>query len=162
MRRFDILEKWFEEFSVRSLQDQRSSPSFMFCGKTLGTQNQFDFPCDGEFPYEEYEKFKQVVIPCAEMVYNNYATLEKSYESRIIPIFEGNRKLSDTGAAWIFTDLALARIVSPEEGYYRLKPILIKHMEYMLDHYELNVADYYPILDKIFARLESIDFGSYR
>lgn len=41
MVRFDILLKWFESYSFKSLQDQRDNPSVGFSGKMLERQDNF-------------------------------------------------------------------------------------------------------------------------
>ena len=41
MVRFDILLKWFERYSFKSLQDQRDNSSVNFSGKMLERQDNF-------------------------------------------------------------------------------------------------------------------------
>lgn len=41
MVRFDILLKWFEPYSFKSLQDQRDNPSVAYSGDMLGCHNEF-------------------------------------------------------------------------------------------------------------------------
>lgn len=46
-KRFDVLHKWFEPFSFKTLKDQRSNYTIGFDGKMLNADNYFYFPQDG-------------------------------------------------------------------------------------------------------------------
>ena len=46
--RFDILHKWFEKFSVKTLQDQRDRASISFSGSMLGLQDELNFDINGD------------------------------------------------------------------------------------------------------------------
>lgn len=67
--RFDILHKWFEKFSVKTLQDQRDRASISFSGSMLGLQDELNFDTNGDGYSNEFENF-QIILKCAEYVFS--------------------------------------------------------------------------------------------
>lgn len=87
------------------------------------------------------------------LVNDNYATLEKYYSHEIVPILNG-RKISLCPNNWMFFDLALARIVSPQD-YCKVKLILLEHThEYfarMGSYYSYDHSMFYSKLEEVFT-----------
>ena len=126
--RFDVLSKWFENFSVKNIQDQRDRPSIAFTGNMLSMQDKFYFRLD-------------------------YSSLDKLYNKTILPILNGKANLPDVGADWIFIDLALCKLVNPT-NFDKLKQIILSHVKIMYERKEPNILDYYDQLEHIFHYLE--------
>lgn len=150
--RFDILHKWFEKFSIKSLQDQRDRASISFSGDMLSLQDKFYFSLDGEKYTTDFDYFQTNLQKCAEYVFKEYSALNKLYEKTILPI--GNATLPNVGADWIFIDLALCKLVSPS-NFSKLKQIIFPHIRYMYEQKEPNVLDYYNQLESVFSYLEN-------
>ena len=167
-RRFEVLNRWLEKFSFKTLQDQRSNSTFFFDGASFGLQEEFellryDDATDPNYMYsmEEFKRLSEVVKTCTGIVSERYATLETAYATEIVPIFDKGKNFNLSGGAdWIFIDLALARIVSPED-YWRLKPIFLEYIDRMMKAPNYNMRYFYPKLDEIFAYLESDEFDAY-
>lgn len=152
--RFDILHKWFEKFSIKSLQDQRDRASISFSGDMLSLQDKFYFSLDGEKYTTDFDYFQTNLQKCAEYVFKEYSALDKLYEKTILPILNGSATLPNVGADWIFIDLALCKLVSPS-NFSKLKQIIFPHVRYMYEQKEPNVLDYYNQLESVFSYLEN-------
>lgn len=152
--RFDILHKWFEKFSVNTLQDQRDRASISFSGDMLYQQEEFYFKLDKEHYLDDFHKLQTQLIKCSEYVFSKYSSLEKLYANVIEPIFKKTVKLLDVGADWIFIDLALCKLIQPNK-YDQLKQILLGHIEFMYNRGEPNVLDYYDKIEDILSYLEN-------
>lgn len=150
--RFDILHKWFEKFSVKTLQDQRDKASISFSGSMLGLQDELNFDTNGDGYSNEYENF-QIILKCAEYVFSEYSSLDKLYNKTILPVLDGETELPDVGADWIFIDMALCKLVAPA-NFDMLKQIILSHVEKMYAHQEPNILDYYDRFEDIFHYLE--------
>ena len=110
---------------------------------------------------EEFKRLSEVVKICTGIISERYATLEAAYATEIVPIFDKGKEFQlDCGVDWVFEDLALARIVSPED-YWRLKPIFLEYIDRMMKLPNYNMRYFYPKLDEIFAYLESDEFDAY-
>ena len=101
--RVDILHKWFEKFSVKTLQDQRDRASISFSGSMLGLQDELNFDTNKDGYSNEFENF-QIILKCAEYVFSEYSSLDKLYNKTILPVLDGETELPDVGADWIFID----------------------------------------------------------
>ena len=150
--RFDILHKWFEKFSVKTLQDQRDRASISFSGSMLGLQDELNFDTNGDGYSNEFENF-QIILECAEYVFSEYSSLDKLYNKTILPVLDGETELPDVGADWIFIDMALCKLVAPA-NFDKLKQIILSHVEKMYAHQEPNILDYYDRFEDIFHYLE--------
>lgn len=150
--RFDILHKWFEKFSVKTLQDQRDRASISFSGSMLGLQDELNFDTNGDGYSNEFENF-QIILKCAEYVFSEYSSLDKLYNKTILPVLDGETELPDVGADWIFIDMALCKLVAPA-NFHKLKQIILSHVEKMYAHQEPNILDYYNRFEDIFHYLE--------
>ena len=152
--RFDVLHKWFEKFSVNTLQDQRDRASISFSGDMLCQQEEFYFKQNKEHYKDDFYKLQKQLLKNSEYVFSTYSSLEKLYANVIEPILNKNVQLLDVGADWIFIDLALCKLIQPDK-YNQLKQILLDHIEFMYKRGEPNVLDYYGRLDEIFSYLEN-------
>lgn len=151
--RFDILHKWLEKFSVKTLQDQRDRDSIAFSGIMLSQQDEFNFKINKEGYREEFENFRSVVTRCSEYVFNTYSSLERLYEKTILPILNGDASLPDVGSEWIFIDMALCKLVDPSK-FHELKKIILSHVDKMYQRREPNVMYYYDRMEEILHYLE--------
>lgn len=151
MVRFDLLKKWFEAYSFKTLRGQRDNPSVGFSGNMLERQDKFIFT---ESTIDtEYCKLCDTIKECAEIVFSHYANLRNMYDRRIVPILEGKQQLPDIGADWAFEYLTLARIISPKD-YEIVKDIIIRQIEWMNKRQEPNIVEYYPRLEEIIDSME--------
>ena len=150
--RFDILHKWFEKFSVKTLQDQRDRASISFSGSMLGLQDELNFDTNGDGYSNEFENF-QIILKCAEYVFSEYSSLDKLYNKTLLPVLDGETELPDVGADWIFIGMALCKLVAPA-NFDKLKQIILSHVEKMYAHQEPNILDYYDRFEDIFHYLE--------
>jgi hypothetical protein len=154
--RFEILHKWFEKFSVNTLQDQRDRASISFSGDMLCQQEEFYFKLEKGHYKDDFYKLQTQLLKCSEYVFSTYSSLEKLYANVIEPIFNKNAQLLDVGADWIFFDLALCKLIQPEK-YDQLKQILVEHMKFLYKRGEPNVLDYYDQLEDILSYLENTE-----
>ncbi|MDE6381178.1 MAG: hypothetical protein K2L11_11965 [Muribaculaceae bacterium] len=157
--RFELLCKWFEKFSFKSLRDQRNGCYVSFNGRMVGEQNTYEFPYyeTGQIYKDELRKLRADIIGCSKFVFDEYSTLEKAYQNKILPILEGKQKLPGVGADWFFENLTLCKILHPEK-YEELKEIHLRHAEEMIKKEEPNMSIYYPRLEEILSYMENQDF----
>lgn len=152
MVRFDILLKWFEPYSFKSLQDQRNNPSVGFSGKMLERQDNFTIT-EADFD-RHYFKLRDTLAECSEMVFSSYNSLQDMFYHEIIPLLKGKKTLPDVGADWAFRYLTLTRIVSPQD-YPVVKELVLSRMYQMAERHEPNIIEYIPRLDEIIQTMES-------
>jgi len=152
MARFDVLLKWFEPYSFKSLQDQRDNPSVVFSGNMPERQDKFQVTEDSL--EQDYTTLRGVLAECSGMVFSSYTSLHDMYNRLIIPILECNRTLPDVGADWAFMYLTLTRIVSPE-NYSAVKGLVLSQVNKMAERNEPNIIEYMPRLDEIINAMES-------
>lgn len=155
--RFDILMKWFEKFSFKSLQDQRDLGYVYFTGEMLDVEDKFYFDSDESNLIEESNRLKECLKSTSKEIFDNYSSLESAYEMEITPILEGAKKLPDGDADYFFENLALCKIVHPE-NYEKLKDIQLRHAKWLYDRGEPNMSMYYPKLTEILNFLENHQF----
>ncbi len=155
--RFDILKKWFEKFSFKSLQDQRDLGYVYFTGEMLNVEDKFYFNSDESNLIEECIKLRECIKNTSKEVFYNYASLESAYEMEITPILDGSKKLPDGDADYFFENLALCKIVHPED-YEKLKDIQLRHAQWLYDRREPNMSTYFPRLTEILNYLENYQF----
>lgn len=151
MVRFDILLKWFEPYSFKSLQDQRDNPSVAFSGNMLERQDKFQVTEDSL--EQDYTTLRDALAECSGMFFPSYTSLHDMFERVIIPILEGKRTLPDIGADWVFMYLTLTRIVSPE-NYSAVKGLVLSQVNKMAKRNEPNIIEYMPRLDEIINAME--------
>ncbi len=155
LRRFDILHRWFEKYSFRTLIDQRDSYSVIESEPLYADLNlsYYYFKYDGEDFEKDLKHLVDDVKERSQKFFTKYKTLEDMYHHEIIPILEDKVKLRDVGADWVFEYLKLCKIVAPE-NYSQLKEILLKQVEFMYRRGEPNIEIYYPKLEEILEDLE--------
>ena len=150
--RFEILLKWFEVYSFKTLQDQRDIPSVDFTGNMLGKKDKFAVT---EENFEQaYRTLRDTLAECTNMVFSTYTSLQDMYNLEIIPILKGKKQLPDIGADWVFRNLTLTRIVSPND-YERVKELILAQVRFMAGRNEPNIIEYIPRLDEIITAMES-------
>ena len=157
--RYDILSKWFEKFSFKSLQDQRDGCYVGFSGEMLGSQDRFMFRYDRSNLMSELVRLKECIKRDGSEVFDAYSSLDKAYDRKIAPVLTGTTALPIIGADWFFENLTLCRIVHPEE-YEKLKEIHLKHAEAMYGREEPNISKYYDRLSEILTYLENVELKS--
>jgi hypothetical protein len=157
LKRFDVLHKWFEKYSFKTLADQRNNYSVIFSGETLGMPSEYFFLMDGSDFDQTLEIMKMDIIKNATSVFSKISTLEDLYKYQIIPILENNQSLPNVGADWAFEYLTLARIEGGQ-SYENLKSIVKKQVEILNDKGEPNIIEYYPKFDEIIEFLERQKF----
>lgn len=153
LKRFDVLHKWFEKFSVKTIRDQRDGYSVGFDGRMLDKRNEFFFLMDEENFDTDFADFKQELIGNSEFVFKRFSSVPDIYQYIIRPILENKNRFSDTGADWIFQYLAVSKIVKPEL-FDEVKSRLEKQVEFMMGRREPNVANYYARFHEIVAYLK--------
>ena len=149
--RFDILLKWFEIYSFKTLQDQRDIPSVGFTGNMIGKRDKFAITED-ELE-RGYAMLRDSLAECTDMVFLAYTSLQDMYNHEIIPLLEGRKELPDVGADWVFRNLTLTRIVSPDD-YERVKELILAQVRFMAGRNEPNIIEYMPRLDEIISAME--------
>ena len=149
---FEILLKWFEQYSFKSLQTQRDIPSVDFTGNMLGKKDKFVIT---ENSFErDYATLRDSLAECSSIVFSAYTSLKDMYNLEIIPLLEGKKLLHDIGADWVFRNLTLTRIVSPND-YERVKVLILAQVRFMAGRNEPNIIEYMPQMDEIIANMES-------
>ena len=151
MVRFDVLLKWFEPYSFKSLQIQRDNPSVDFSGNMLGQQDKFQIV--EVSLQQDFTTLCDKLAKCSNIVFSSYTSLNDMYKRDIIPILEGKRTLPDVGADWAFKYLTLTRIVSPE-NYSAVKGLVLSQVNKMAKRNEPNIIEYMPRLDEIINAME--------
>ena len=152
-KQFFILTRWFEKFSFKTLQDQRTNDNVAFSNKNFGLD-------DISFKYDlsDYdEKIQYLIKVIKELVTRfdqDYATLEDFYNRDVVPKLDGIQQFKTFGADWIFQYLTLGHLVDPDR-YPELKAKLLEHVEWMHSRKEPNVARYYDRLDEIISYMEN-------
>ena len=153
-RRFDILTKWFEKFSFKTLRDQRNNPDVMCDNTDFGQEEYIYF----DYKFSDYKEKMRVMLP---MIKENlasfakkYSTLDNYYREDVLPVIRGDKELPDVGADWIFIYLTLGFLVD-RENYATLKNIILERVEWMHRRDEPNVAHYYDRMDEIISYMEN-------
>lgn len=154
LKRFDVLHKWFEKYSFKSLTDQRNSYSVGFDGEMIGGNSEFYFQLDRLNYDKDFIKFKDEVIANSQSVFTKYATPKDLYSYEIFPILQGNRDLPDVGADWVFEYLKLCKLIDPM-NYNKLKDLILKQVEVMYKRGEPNILEYYSNLTHILLVIEN-------
>lgn len=96
LKRFDVLHKWFEKFSFKTLSDQRGSYSVGFSGSMLNTKNNYHFPLSEDIN-SEWEVFKNDIITNAGNVFNKFQNIKDVYKHIVYPAVTGKTPLPDGG-----------------------------------------------------------------
>lgn len=155
--RFKVLHRWYEKFNVKSRNDARTNPSYMFYDKNMFKKPYiFYFNTAGEHYNMDFAMLALDLIEKVSYYYPRYSTLQGCYDMEIVPVMEGKKSLPSCGADWVFVDLALCKLVSPEI-YPEFKKIVLKHIDWLRSRREPNIARYEGRFDEIFHYLETTD-----
>lgn len=154
-RRFEILTKWFEKFSFKTLRDQRNNPNVMWDNTHFGQEEFIYF----DYKFSDYKEKMRVMLP---MIKENlasfakkYSTLEDYYREDVLPVIRGDKELPDVGADWIFIYLTLGFLVD-RENYTTLKNLILERVEWMHRRHEPNIAHYYDRMNEIISYMETL------
>jgi len=162
--RFNVLKKWFEKFSFKTLKDQRDN---YVLGRTARMLKPFSvYPDSYTFLYsgedfdENLAKMVKEITEVATYFFEKYRTIENIYKDLVVPILEGKSDLPDKGAGvdWIFEYLTISRLVDIG-NYEKLKQILLKHIVFLNEppYPNPNIVQYNDKLDEIFEYLEVLE-----
>ena len=153
-RRFEVLTKWFEKYSFKTLRDQRNNPDVIYDNTNFGQEENICF----DLNFSDYDEKMQVMLP---MIKDNlasfsekYSSLDNFYKEDVLPIITGDRELPDVGADWIFIYLTLGFLVD-KNNYPILKSKILKHVNWMNNRGEPNVIHYYDQIDEILSFMEN-------
>lgn len=153
-KRFNVLTKWFEKFSVMPLSSQRTNPDFRIFGYEFGDEKEITF----KYNFSDYDyKLQRMLIQLKKNISKmeeTYATMTDYYNADVKPILQGEKKFQDIGAVWIFIDMALTYLVD-KDNYPKFKKMMFEHIEWMYKRHEPNVEDYYGRFEEIFTYMEN-------
>ncbi len=156
--RFDILSKWFEKFSFKTISDQRNNCNIMIDGSMLNKDKVFYFlNTKNEFE-NEYSNFKKSVIEICSNYFSKYKSLNDYYEIEIIPVLNGNSKMNDVGADWIFEYLTAVKLCDFSR-FDEMITILKRQIDFMNSRGEPNIAMYNEKFDQIFQYLRNVSLS---
>jgi len=188
--RFNVLHKWYEKFSFKTLSDQRSIPTIGFIHSMITEQlnssffapreyhifsedNVYYMSDTNEYPNqyrelrpieEDWEIAKNEIIQAAKIVFGKFQTLEDFYRFKVYPAIMGEKELPDVGADWIFIYLASVKIVD-QENYDLAKQVILDRIDFLLNdpnrrRPEPNIKMYDGRFNEIFNYLEHFDFSN--
>ena len=157
--RFNVLHKWFEKYSKRTLADQRNDYSVGFIGSMIGATDDFYFLESRKEYYVDLQSLYDEVVRNANNIFSKFATLESYYNYCINDVLNGKRELPDEGFEWVTEYLIAAKLVSPS-NYELVKSLVLKRAEWMMGRNNPNMKLYYNELPTILADLDSTDFTS--
>lgn len=156
--KYNVLHKWFQKFSKRSINDQRGTCSFAFLGRQIDKHQDgfYYFDCEGKDYREEFAKLSRDLQENIKYLYARYGSLESCYKTEILPYLRGEEQLPDSGVEWIFEDLALCKLVSPED-YPAFKRMVMERVDWLKSRGEPNVSRYDNEMEDILHYLETTD-----
>lgn len=152
--RFEILTKWFEKFSFKTLRDQRNNPNVIYDNTDFGRDEHIYF----DYNFSDYEEKMHIMLPMIKenmaLFVKKYSSLDNYYKEDVLPVITGDKELPSVGADWIFIYLTLGFLVD-KGNYSRLKEIILKRVECMHSLGEPNVEHYYDKMDEILMYMEN-------
>lgn len=154
--RFDVLHKWFEKYSFKTIADQRNNSIIMFSGENYYKKREHYFMLN-EIEFEEdLHRFIEEISLNAKQFEKQFDSLQSVYDYLIPPILKAEKELPDGQADWIFEYLTLCRIVAPQ-NYETLKKMIYNRIEFILSRKikDINILYYYPNLDTILMDMEN-------
>lgn len=158
--RFNIYHRWFERFSVIDLKNQRDRYTIGFSEEMLGKPKNFHY-CflENRNDYErDYEIMKNNIIEHASSVFKRFQTLNDVYDYRISDLLKGNLMRFNHGGDWIFEDMFLARMVSPQ-NYLKVKEAILERFKAIYNNpytRSSHMEIYHSKASEIISYLESI------
>ncbi len=157
--RFNILHKWFEKYSKRTLADQRDDYSVGFIGDMIGATNEFFFLESRQDYYTDLQALYDEVVKNAKNVFSKFTTLENYYDYCVNDVLTEKWELIHVGFEWVTEYLIATKLVAPS-NYETVKNLILKRVEWMLGRDNPNIKLYYDDLPMILEDLESTDFTS--
>ena len=157
--RFNILHKWFEKYSKRTIKDQRDTNSIGFTGNMINSTDEICFLESRKDYNKDLHVLYHEVVKNADYVFSKYGTLKGYYEYRIEDVLKGKREFPDTGFEWAIRFLIATKIVAPSD-YDKVKELILQRVEFMMGRDEPNTKMYYNELPIILEDLERTDFRS--
>lgn len=155
--RFDVLHKWFEKFSFKSLKDQRDNYTVAFQGSMLGEKDEYKFKNKNNIQqHSEFEAFKNDIIKNSSLVFKKLNSLNDYYQIVVKPVITKEKPAPDVGADWIFEYLLCTRIIDIN-SYDQAKLVLLGRVEELHNrsNSEPNIEQYYDKLDEILLYMEN-------
>lgn len=163
--RFNIYHEWFEKYSLIDLKNQRNRYTIGFDENMLGESKYFRgfLFLENKEGYDlDYENMKNSILEHASYVFSRFQTLKEVYDYRIGDLLSGNFKRFSHGGDWIFEDLFLARIVSPQ-NYPKVKETILEQLETIYNNYYTrsdHVEMYYAKASEIITYMETIPINN--
>ena len=153
-RRFEILTKWFEKFSFKTLRDQRNNPNVMYYNTHFGLEESICFDYGESDHSQRIDMMIQTTKRNLSIFSSKYATLECFYKEDVLPIIKGDIEMPDVGADWVFIYLTLGFLVD-KANYPLLKEKILARVEWMNSRHEPNIEHYYDRMDEIISYMEN-------
>lgn len=151
LKRFNVLHKWFERFSFKSIIDQRDNYSIGFDGGQLKGRDEFIL---NEENFEnDFKLLKKNVEKNSKLVFNKFRDIEDIYDYSIKPLLSREANFPNVGADWIFEYLSIVKIVNEEE-LETFNNILYPHITEMYQKKEPNIIEYYSRYNEILSYLK--------
>lgn len=157
--RFNVLHKWFEKYSKRTLKDQRDDYSVGFVGWMIGAKDEFCFLENRKEYEKDLRELYIEVVENSKLIFNKYSSLQDYYRYIVEETINGKSKWPDQGIEWAMGFLIGTKIVAPSD-YQRVKEAVLQKIEMMKDRKEPNIMMYYDNLPMILEDLENTDFSS--
>ncbi len=157
--RFNVLHKWFEKYSKRTLRDQRDQHSLGFVGSMLGTSDEIYFLENRKDYNKDLKRLCEFVVNHSKQVFTKFQTLEDYYNYCINDVILGKRELPDEGFEWVTEYLIATKIVKPS-SYDFVKTIILQRVEWMKGRNNPNIELYYNDIPAILDDLENTDFST--
>ena len=157
--RFNVLHKWIEKYSKRSLAVQRDDHSLGFSGHMIDATDEFYFLENRKNYNTDLQILQSEVVTNAKYVFSKFRTLDDYYYYYINDVLNGKRDLPDQGFEWIPQRLIATKLVAPSK-YEQVKGVVLQRVELMKERNNPDLERYYNELPTIFKDLESTDFTS--
>lgn len=157
--RFNILHKWFEKYSKKTIKDQRDKNSLMFWGEKINKTNEFFF-LENHIDYDkDIILLRKQIVDNAKKLFSHFTNLNRYYDYCIGNVLKGMQELPDVGFDWVIEYLIATKLVAPS-NYEYVKKLILQRVDYMMSRNEPNTAFYYDDLPMILDDLEGTDFAS--
>ncbi len=157
--RFNVLHKWFEKYSKRTLKDQREDSSIGLVGSMIGKTDDFYFLENRKDFHKDLRTLHDEVVENARYIFSKFATIEGYYDYCINDAICGKRELPNGGFEWVPEYLIATKIVAPS-NYEKVKKLILNRVEWMMGRQNPNIELYYNDLPTILEDLENTDFTS--
>lgn len=154
--RFDIVTKWFEKFSFKSVSDQRNNSTVFADGKAFDKQDKFYFLDSGQGFENDYSNFRNKVIDVSTYYFSKYRSIDDYFSNDVLPVLNKEQEMYDIGADWIFEYLAAVKLCQFDR-YDEMTNLLKDQIKFMNSRNEPNVSMYNDKFDYIFKELRGIE-----